>query len=402
MLKTKIGRIYEQVKYELSVFFVMLALAVPQSMDFSSQAYSTLLALDYRVGFAPRIFMGSVLSIFTDFRGRRAINIFYIVMFLLAFLLIAWLAGRLIRSAEPAMKSTMIALIALFLALPYTAAFLYPQTYPPDRFLIYFTLLGLVVFDKPYVRWLLPLLLFAALATHHMFVFAYMPVFAVLLFYILVREGSRFKNLFFCFVNLGLTAMLSVYFYLFSGIKGISLEQLYDYAQARTDLSVDRSAESIFKGYFFLEPSLVFEYNTEHGPGVQNILDNELTAAIFLLPIIAFFVYLWVDALRKSVDRRNKLIFILCLLAPLARVPLFFVNTEVYRGRMAVLLVQFFLLFYFLYDKNTAVKASLEKVAGLLKNNLLPSLLLFAYYAAAFSTYNFGDSWTEFFTSLFR
>lgn len=402
MALRRIAAAFEKVKYELPVFCVMLALAVPQTADFSKQAYSTLLALDYRIGFAPRIFMGSVLSLFTDFRGRREINVFYSVMFLLAFLLVAWLAGRLIRSAEPATKNTMIALVALFLALPYTAAFLYPQAYPPDRFLIFFTLLGLVVLDKPYVRWSLPLLLSAALATHHMFVFAYMPVFAVLLLYILVREGVRVKNLLFCLANFAAAALLSVYFYLFSGLKGISLEQLYDFAQARTDLPIDRSADSIFKGYFFLKPSLVFEYNTELGPGVQNILDNELTAAIFLLPLIAFFVFLWVSALKKCVNRREKFIFLLCLLAPLARLPLFFVNTEVYRGRMAALLVQFFLLFYFLHDKNSAVKAALETITGRLKNKPLPALLVVAYYAAAFSTYTFADRWTEFFTNLFR
>jgi len=402
MAGARIASAFEKVKYELPVFCVMLALAVPQITDFSSQAYSTLLALDYRVGFAPRIFMGSLLSLFTDFRGRREINIFYVVMFLLTFLLVAWLAGRLIRSAEAEMKNTMIALVALFLALPYTAAFLYPQAYPPDRFLVLFSILGLLVLGKPYCRWLLPLFLFAALATHHMFLFAYMPVFVVLLLYTLFRDGPRVKNILFCLVNIVAAALLSAYFYLFNGLKGISLEQLYAFAQARTDLPVDTSDTSIFKGYFFLKPSMVFEYNTELGPGVQNILDNELTAAVFLLPILAFFIFLWLGAMKKSSSRREKAVFLLCLLSPLARIPLFFVNTEVYRGRMAALLVQFFLLFYLIYDKNVAVKAALEKITAPLKNKPMPALLAVGYYAAAFSTYTFSDKWTEFFTRLFR
>lgn len=401
MAGARIASAFKKVKYELPVFCVMLALAVPQITDFSSQAYSTLLALDYRVGFAPRIFMGSLLSLFTDFRGRREINIFYVVMFLLTFLLVAWLAGRLIRSAEAEMKNTMIALVALFLALPYTAAFLYPQIFSPDRFLIFFTLLGLLVFDKPYLRWSLPLFLGAALATHHMFLFAFMPAFAVLFAFMLGQKIPKQKDIAFCAFNCTVTALLSGYFYLFGGLKGISLEQLYDFAQAHTDLPIDRSADSIFKGYFFLDPSLVFQYNTKLGPGISNILNYEWTTAVFLLPLIIMFFVIWKRAIKNSVRRYDRFVFLLCLLAPLARLPLFFVTSEIYRGRIGIVMVQFFLLFYFLHHKNPAVLSAVRSVAALFKSNAVPVLLLVAYYAAAFSTYAFAQPWVEMMNRLF-
>lgn len=376
------------------MFLLFVLQLIPQDQVYLLRdGYASIYVPGYHFGFAPRLLPGAVLSLFTSFRGRRQLTVFFYVVLFLTFLLIAWVAGRLIRSADSDTKRMVIFFVALFLAGPYTNSFLFPRLFSPDRFIAVLAVLSLVVLFKPKARWILPVLLFAAQATHPMFTFAYMPLIALLLLYELYKNNFTKKDWLFVIVNYIVIVASTAWSYLFGGYKNVTLEEFIAFAKSKTDIPVD---EVKYEGFFFLNPEKFFGYAKDISL-TSDALDAELRATVFLLPLIAMFVFIWIRAFQNAPSKFEKFLFILCLSVPLARLPLFLTTTETYRGRIASLIVQFALLFYFMYRGNEAVKAAVMKLGSLFKNNALPMLLIVSYFAAAFSTYLFAETWTEWF-----
>lgn len=397
MCRMKAKLLYDKIKYELPIFLLLLIQTIPQNLDFSEDPYASLLALDYgAIGFAPRIFPGSVMALFFDYRGHRQINIFFGVILVLTFLLVSWVAGRLIRTADDDVKKMMIFFVALFLAGPYSSAVLFPQMFAPDRLLVLFTLLGLLIMNIRLVKWLLPFILFAALATHNIFTFTFMPAIAILLLYELYTTGYSKSNKFFCVINYLTMFTFTAYFYLFSGLQRMTLAELIAYAGTKTDIPI---REDMYLGYFFADPRRLFA-GIQSYMSANDVIRSEYRAILFLLPLIILFLFIWKNSFSASKNRFEKFIFILCILAPLARIPLLPINSEVYRGRVAIAFVQFMLLFYFLYRKNPAVTQSVKRLGEFLQRNRLLMLLLAGYLAMAFAALRFLEPWRALFEAL--
>ena len=365
---------------------------IPQDQSYLlHDGYASIFVPGFHFGFAPRLLPGAVLSLFTPFRGRKQLTVFFYVVLFLTFFLITWVAGRLIRSAGSDTKRMTIFFVALFLAGPYTNAFLFPRLFSPDRFIAALAVLSLVVLYKTKVRWLLPLILFAAQATHPMFTFAYMPLIALLLLYELYKNKFAKKEWLFVIVNYIVIIASTAWSYLFTGYKNVTLEEFVAFAKSKTDIPVD---EEKYEGFFFLNPEKFFGYAKDISL-TTDALDAELRATVFLLPLIALFVFVWVNAYRRASSKFERFLFVMCLLVPIARLPLFLTTTETYRGRIAALVVQFALILYLLYRNNEAVRESVVKLGSLLRKNVLPMLLVVSYYAATFSTYVFADDWVR-------
>lgn len=397
MCRMKAKLLYDKIKYELPIFLLLLIQTIPQNLDFSEDPYASLLAVDYGIlGFAPRVFPGSVMALFFDYRGSREINIFFSVIFILTFLLVSWMAGRLIRSADDDIKKVTIFFVALFLAGPYSSAVFFPQIYAPDRLLVLFTLLGLLIMNIRLVKWLLPFILFAALATHSIFTFTFMPAFVVLLLYELYESGYSKSNRWFCAINYLSMFSFTAYFYLFPGLQRMTLDELIAYAGTKTDVLI---REDMFEGYFFADPHRLFA-GIQSYMSANDVIRSEYRAILFFLPLIILFLFIWKNSFSASENKLEKFIFILCIFVPLARIPLFPINSEVYRGRVAVIFVQFTLLLYFLYRRNPAVTKSVKKLGEFLQRNTLLMFLLIGYFAMAFAALDFSEPWRALFEAL--
>lgn len=383
--------IVHKIRYELSIFALLIVQFIPQAQDFSDDAYASTYALDYwSVGFAPRILVGSVLSVFIDFRGRLQLNIFFTIGFLLAIALVAVLGGHIIRTADSDMKRTVIFFAVLFLVGPYTNSFLFPRAFSPDRFLAIFTVLCFVIANKPRVRWLFPVFIFFALATHHMFTFMYMPALAILVFYEFQNKSFRKTEIPFFAINAVVMVAGTAFFYLFSGLKRLSFEEVLTLAASKTDIPL---REDMFEGYFFLDAQNFSEQLFSLAFSKDSVL-GEIRATVFLLPLIALLVYLWMRAIRLSESRSEKFVYALILFAlPVARLPLFFTTTEVYRGRVALLIVHFLFIFYFLYFRNPHVTTAAKEISAYFFRYPMVMIFYIGYFGMAFSAYYFENFW---------
>ncbi len=392
--KSFIFKLYQKTKYELPVFVLLLLLYLPQKLSVTTDIYSMLHIFDYRIGFAPRLFIGSVMSLFTDYKSQAFMDDFFCVVFILEAVLFAFVAGRIIRKAGDESKEIAALLIALFLAVPYSLASLYPRLLSVDRVLVIFTLFALIVLNKKGFKWLVPALIFMSLATYTGYAFTYMPAVALLLIYEVYRNNYSKQSILLCFLSFVTMAGFSAYFFLYEGVDNFNhVDDLVAYAAGKTDLP--------FVGYFkdvvdtLLIKSPENLWNTTLAMDLHMRFYGEITATIFLLPLIAVFVFLWINAIKASSNKFEKLVFVLGLLAPVARFPMFILSTNFYRGRIAVVVVQFFLIFYFLYTGNPAVTAAAKRLGEFFKNHFLLYLLLIAYFALAFFSFRTGEVWND-------
>ncbi len=380
--------LFSKMKYEACILGVMLAQLAVMPLDFSRDPYASLLALDYGLGFAPRLLPGWVLSLFTRFRGRREVNVFTGALLAVTLLSAVYLAGRLIRAARGEDRRAMLFLIALFLAGPCTNAIFFPTPlFTPDRIMAMFAMLSYAVV-RGRARWLAPVFLLAALASHHAFAFEYLPGVGVLLLYELFESGNKPRAAAFTAVTFAAAGAAAVWFYLFQGFEGVSLQELAGYARQRTDIPLRMD---FFEGYFIVKPGRLLEGMLNTGNNYNRLL-IEARVTVLMLPLIALFLYIWGSALKNSAARGHKAVFALCLALPLARLPLLVFVTELYRSRVPVFVTWFFLLFWFLRYENPAVAAAVRKLWGFFEANIFLAYAAVAYFAVLFASFELNET----------
>jgi len=376
--------IFEKVKYELPIFILLFLLFIPKRSDLAhNDVYITTLIFDYRIGFAPRLFIGSVMSLFTDYKSVHFMNIFMDVFCVASLVLFAVAAGRTIRKVGDKAKEIPIFFIILFIAVPYSRAALFPGPIVSlDRFLVIFTFLALIAINKPVVKWFVPILIFMGLATYQGFAFTYMPAIVILLIYEISRNKKSRESIALCVVSFVAMAVFSAYFFLYHGIGSFkNVDELLSYAASKTDLRSNLTVfnmREILNAYFFIKPTNFFS-NYIVTAGWEG-LKSEILGIIYLIPFFAIFFVIWKNSIKNATDKTEKFIYILCVLAPFARLPMFLFSTNFMRGRASVVIIQFFLVLYFLYIGNKTVAESAKQVVAFFRRHFLLFILLVVYF----------------------
>lgn len=391
--KSFFAKALDQIKYELPVFILLLLLFLPQNLRVTNDIYSMLHIFDYRIGFAPRLLIGSIMSLFTDVKTQAFMESFFGIVFILEALLFAFVAGRIIRKANGEIKETTIFFVVLFFAVPYSLGILYPRLLSLDRFLVLFTLLALMAMNKKGFKWLVPALIAAGLAVYHGFAFTYMPAIALLLIYEVVKNKKSTQSILLCATGFVTMAAFSAYFFLFDGLNNYkTVDELIAYAAGKTDLQFVGYFKEVVQNLLLITPSDFYWQLTAPLEGYKDI-SRELVAMLYLSPLIAVLFSVWRNAIKSTSNKVEKFVFVLCVLAPVARFPMFILSTNFYRGRTSVIVVQFFLLFYFLYHQNPAVLSAVKKVGDFFKKNYLLFLAMVIYFAMPFLAFRTGEMW---------
>lgn len=393
-------RIYEKVKYELPILIFLLIVYVPQNISIIDDVYTAVHVFDYSiVGFAPRLFIGSLMSLFIGYKSLAAMSLFMDIVCIGALFLYTWTAGRLIRKASPETKEITVLLVVLFIALPYSLAALYPRLLSLDRYMVLIALFALMALNNRFAKWLVPVFIVAGLAVYHGFAFTYMPAVAVLLLYRIHQDNYTKRSIALCAAGFAVMAVFSAYFYLYTGVDSFAnAEELAAYISDKTDIIAKLTAAKA-NPYADTVTMLLFKNPFEFWD--RATLSNDITGDIitdlramsFMLPLFAIFFIVWKNAVKNASTRFEKFVFILCILAPLARTPMFVLSQNPFRCRISVVVIQFFLLFYFLYTENPAVLKALKTVGEFFKKNYLLFLTLVVYFAMAFLAFKTGAFW---------
>lgn len=374
-------RLFDKVKYELPVFLILFTLYAFRHDFYTRDIYNILHIYDYRIGFAPRLFIGSLMSIFTDYKSMEFMNNFFNVVCIASIFLFSFAAGRTIRKSDDRTRSTAIILVMLFLAVPHSRTVFFPELVSLDRFLVVFTLLVLIVLNKRIFKWLVPILVIVSLATYHGYAFTYMPVVAILLIYEVQRNKKSKQSIALCITSFVAMALFSAYFFLYRGISSIgTIDELIMYSLDKTDI---RGSVGEFDMKWVLQ-LLVMTPGEFWGLSVQNgvlkHLSNEVTGMLYLSPLLVVFFLIWLNSIKKSEGRLQKLLYLLCMLAPLIRLPMLVLSQNYVRSRISVVVVQFFLVAYFINTKNPVVSISAGEIGVFLKRNNILLAVLFIFF----------------------
>jgi hypothetical protein len=246
-----------------------------------------------------------------------------------------------------------------------------------------------------------PLFIIAGLATYHGFAFTYMPAVAALLLYRIHQDRYAKKSIALCVVGFAVMAVFSAYFYLYSGVENFaSPEDLAAFISDKTDLVTNptlvRSRDIPYVDYItmllFKNPFEFWDRSSLSNDYFGDIT-SDLKSLVYMLPLVAMFFTVWKNAAKNASSKFEKLIFILCILAPLARTPMYILSQNPFRCRISVIVVQFFLLFYFLYHKNPAVLKAFESVGVFFKKHYFLFLALIIYFTIPFLAFKTGEFW---------
>lgn len=354
-------------RYELIIFLVLLAQAMPAFVKGPSNYYIAYL-FDYKIGYVSRVLIGSFVNLLTNNLTVVWLRTFITTAYVLAFVLVALLLGTLIRNAGEDVRKALIFMVTYFLIAKYAmwVWFIYFGIF--DVFWFLFALLSIIFINNRYTMWFVPLLCFFGMATHYAFAFISMPTIAVILLYDLIENKYAKRNLILTIVSFATMAMTSVYFFIFAN-RTINLQgnELVDYVYSKLDYP--------FTDFFKTYIALYFDPEAQSLINTLKDLWAYVSAAglkyyllIFwpAIPVLLFLAFMWFKTIKASENKSEKLFFLLCIALPLAALPAFVFSNDLYRLLSQFIISQFCLIFYLIYKENKAAIISLTSISRFL------------------------------------
>lgn len=338
----------------------------------------------YKLGFINKAFIGSVFSLFTDYLTNNELIIVNIIVVFFLFTLISIILGKAIGKSDSAFKPAVTIFTFLLLTAPLSFSSLIERHFGRlDIFLLIFTLLGLVCLKLPGIKWIIPVLCFAAVATHPGYLVTYMPALAIALLYEVYRNKYSKKSIILFSISCIVLISFFIYFQLFSPrINFASAEQLGSYFSKRTDMKISISVlyiEYFYKYRQLADPKLFSDLFIPMLKGT--ILPTIIVFTAFTFPLIIIFISVWKHSIHNADNLFLKLIFILCACAPIAFIPAAIFGQDWERWWAAAIDCQFMLIFYFIISNEKPLKDSLIHISNFFNSHFLILLCIIIFFS---------------------
>ncbi len=375
-LKQDFSRKYE-IMFFLFISFEFITMITPP--DKISQSITTQYLTTYEFGFAGHCLVGSFLTLFTKYITYKSIYIMAITSAVLLITLVSFLLGKVIRNSEDEIKNAMVIFTFLFLFSPFSITYLYGFHFSRfDTYWLMLTLLSIMVINKKYLRFLIPVFLAAAMLIHHGYISNYMPAVAIPLLYEMYKSKYK-KDKVFLFALSCFTILLT--FALCQFIKPdfdfATGKEFGEHLKKSTETVV--SVGQINSEYFFeFKEWIVGIFRISESFALENLIPFCLCS----FPFFIIFYYIWRYAYKNTEDKMMKFIIFLCMIAPGVFVISVMGAIDWDRWWASVMNTQFIIIFYLVYSKEDIIIAPLKKVVNYLKNHLL-TLLLMAVFTNA-------------------
>jgi hypothetical protein len=312
-------------------------------------------------GFNSRLFVGSIFKLFSEYISSSTIYYSIIVIIIFMNALVALTLGAAFRRSSIETSGSFQVFMILFLSSPFSLSFLFHgENFGRfDTYLIIITVIMMLIVRRKYLRWLIPILCFAAVAIYQGYVMLYMPVIAIILVYECYKNRFKLSSLFLCGSSFSIIIALSIYFqYSTPGFDFKNAQAVVDYLAHRTDFKL--SEIMIFTEYFI---NVVDSFPYQ----IQIVKSFAVPYTVIVIamtsPLIAVFGSLWSVAFKTAQDRFLKFIIFLCMAAPLMSLPIF-IGNDWDRWISAVFITQFSLAFYFMYSGFECITISAAKISG--------------------------------------
>lgn len=380
-----------RIKYEL-VFFFILVLRMVVITNWSNpipQSFLSFYLPDFKVGFISRALIGTLVELLSFKITEKSLTIFIVLSYIFTYFLLAVFLAKVLRTIDIEMKNITMFIIVLFLSAPISIEQMVRDIGLQDVYWFLFALLALLCAGNRVAKWLLPFLCFCGLATNYGFIFAYLPLFAVLVLYDLYSNKFSKGSVIYGAVSFIVMIGFSVYFVVFAnGTVKMSMDTFSDYITSKVDFTVwvdyfkvyiynYHTIENQFYNSFFDRIYKIFEY-TMSGEGLSYFVLDVLP----MFPLLFTFIFIWKTAGKESSKKVEKVFMFICALLPLAFVPAYISSEDNRRFTAHTVIVQFCILLYLILRKNEAVISSLKKAKSFFKK--YPELFVFVFFISSY------------------
>ncbi len=332
---------------------------------------------DYSVGYCSRLFVGAVISLFTDKVSIDLMNRIINVSVVLSLVGQAVIVGLLLRTGLKN-RSVPAALFGL-LMMTNPLAVVENMSAPGllDVYLLLLFLVWLAFLKTPLAAFVTPVFCLVGMAIHYEFLFSFLPpMLTLLLYYAFFAEKKRVRvGKWIAFAGGGSVSAASFYYFVFLSKNYLRLtsEEFYQHMLARFSLTVSQRdaltgimGAPIYRPYFdfyIFGQYKDYDYFENIGDFFEFLKNWTIKGfdggmlykdLCLFLPVFLFAAVVWGICAFKEKGLK-KLPYFCFIGQALVLVPELIISTDIWRWVSAALLSQFFVFATVYFDKGAAL-----------------------------------------------
>lgn len=363
----------------LSIFGILMLflLSHPQrSLDVDCICSFT---IDYGTGFGGRKLIASITSLFfEDLSLHRLLKIVYLVS-IIGCAFFAYCSNIFIKKSNKYGENNYIAsiyLLTLYVLGPASLFFLltFPNLGRLDFFLYMSCLLFCFLFyhrkkNRTAYFFFVTALIIINILIHHIFVATYLSFFVALFIYDIWERGFN-RNLFICHFILGIITVAVFLMVIIFSSMNITLDEAIHYHP-----KFELSKKFI---WFIYYAHITDHINIYVLSNLKKLIAEFILTVIFLLPLFYFGHLIWKKVLSVQAKTGKKLFYGMQA-SFLLFIPAFCITVDYSRWFAAFVFIQFLLLAYFVFDKDS-LYSNIGDILGLyIKKHILFCSILVVY-----------------------
>ena len=334
---------------------------------------------NYEKGFSPRGFVGEVISWFTDSVTDELIANVNLVFSVLLVIAASCYFGKALNQTKSKEKSFSYAMAIIVIISFIPASFsMFFESIHLDKILWVLTLFAVLLVNSKFGLWFIPFLCIISVLINPIYVFGSMILIAIILLQNFYSNGFKLKNGLVCFITY--TAIIAIALY---GTYHEQNVHLFDTPSEMVDFYFSRYAGQLDSNTYnkfitewlfdFFEPiDKVFElcfnyYFKDWGFGQKTVFGTLLLG----IPVWSIFFKIWHFAIKFEKNYFQKNIYFLCLISPITIIPVLIFGWEFPRYFHENLLMQLYLILYFIANDHAPVIEGINSLINYFKQNVL-------------------------------
>ena len=380
-----------------STFFVLLVIKLflriqIEGIPFTNQTMPYVLSYQ-KIGFAARVFVGTIINIFTDYLTLIGVYKISIAIHILIYLLYAVILYSVLNKLEkfPDARNTVLYLAAFAVLFPFSTIFGGGRPMFTDEILIAFSVLSIFLIYKLPIKFIyvsiVPIIL--AILTHYITIFYIYPAVFICLYIRLVNDNkydSR-KLIHTMVIYNVILLMIFAYIFFFAIKNSIEYEDLRRIYNSSLDVG-EKQGGYLISVYEYEHADIRTKFRMSTIGQMRNpktLILSVITIA-FSYYILILFAKNYISLFFASKDTRFKILYAISFLSIFAIGPLF-IGCDFPRWLQGAITVQIIILIYYL-----VTYCNDEKINSfvLIKNN--KDAIRFCILLFVVALLNCGDS----------
>lgn len=377
--------IWRDYKYGFFIFifsYFLFHLKIPNHIDYWVSVWY---GADYSLGFGSRFFIGWLLHLFCgEYVDAKVAYAFCYFSLLSLLLLVSFLLNQLIIHTKQNLRPALLFLICLFVFSPvFISGVAESSFFGRLEFYTYIlslvSVIGFHFFKKIYIKYgVATVLSCVSMAIYQGYIFLVYPIVLMLFLYDILKDKNiNLKKISFASISVFFTGVTFLIFQFFSTIHSKTTSEFVAQIQKLSNVEVTPLAVE----YEFFKP-LSDIYADMMAVRLVWFYQNEqlLAALICFLPVIYFFILLYICAFKYEKNRPfYKNIYVYFLMVNFLILPQFILNVDWGRWFFMLFNLLFFGVFYLVYQRNFGMLYGLKILNGWLKKYWIIAFVILVY-----------------------